>query len=403
MSTQSRKILQYFLLVFFSGSILYSGYLLAARAAFRMESEILNDILVSSQTFAQVLDSQKFLTVQSTPADNDNPDYQAIRKKLVSIGNINKSLGIRWIYTVVPKGDDIVFSIDSIPLDDADHSEPGDIYDDASDEFRLAVKRAWRDGTSSIISPYTDQWGTFISTLVPIVDTETGKTVSVIVTDMNYLTFYLDKINGEKKLPYIVAILAELFILFIYFYIAYLLNEKQRINDSNCELQKFVEQVPGVIYKFQSFPDGRSCLPYASKGLWDVYEVLPEDVIHDASKLFARIYKSDLRGVASSVEESKQKMDTWIYTYRVKLPSKGLRWLTGQAHPEAMPDGSVLWYGYIYDITENKAVEEKILRRTEELEVINRHMIGRELKMIELKNEIEKKGKSRPDGSRDSS
>jgi len=44
--------------------------------------------------------------------------------------------------------------------------------------------------------------------------------------------------------------------------------------------------------------------------------------------------------------------------------------------------------GMARDITEQKAAEEEVKKKTEELEGFNKLAVGRELKMIELKKEI---------------
>ena len=46
--------------------------------------------------------------------------------------------------------------------------------------------------------------------------------------------------------------------------------------------------------------------------------------------------------------------------YRVVLPHKGVRWLSGEAIAQALPDGSTAWYGYTTDITEQKQAEQRI-------------------------------------------
>ena len=75
-------------------------------------------------------------------------------------------------------------------------------------------------------------------------------------------------------------------------------------------------------------------------------------------------------------------------------------------------DGSPLWlswratydkndgvtYAIARDITDRKEADKKGKEHLEEIENINKLMVGRELKMIELKNEIEelKKDKASP-------
>jgi len=51
-------------------------------------------------------------------------------------------------------------------------------------------------------------------------------------------------------------------------------------------------------------------------------------------------------------------------------------------------DGDIMILEMFYDITKRKAAEEEIRKKTDELEKFNRLAVGRELKMIELKKEI---------------
>lgn len=115
------------------------------------------------------------------------------------------------------------------------------------------------------------------------------------------------------------------------------------------------EQVPGAIYQFRCFPDGSSCFPMASPNIALVYEVTPEQVVDDATPAFERIHPDDLEGLRQSIIHSGKTLTNWEHEYRVILPSRGERWLRGQAKPQLLEDGSVLWHGYIADITESKA------------------------------------------------
>jgi len=56
----------------------------------------------------------------------------------------------------------------------------------------------------------------------------------------------------------------------------------------------------------------------------------------------------------------------------VNLPVKGRRWLAGQARPEKQQDGSVLWHGFITDITERKSGENVLREVRERLELATR-------------------------------
>ena len=127
-------------------------------------------------------------------------------------------------------------------------------------------------------------------------------------------------------------------------------------------LSQLSHRVPGVIYQYQRFPDGSSCFPYASERLWDMFEVHPEDSVRDAASVLARIHPQDLSGVLDSIETSFENLTPWRQEFRVVLPQQGTKWRFGDAVPEHLSDGSVLWHGFITDITERRLHQERTHR-----------------------------------------
>lgn len=138
-----------------------------------------------------------------------------------------------------------------------------------------------------------------------------------------------------------------------------LLREKIRVGYDL--LANLACQIPGVIYQFQLFPDGRSCFPYSSEGIQQIYEVNAVDVMEDASAIFALLHPDDFEMVAKSIQTSAETLQPWVCEYRVQLPKQGLRWRSGTARPERMLDGSILWHGFIMDITDHKNAEERLM------------------------------------------
>ncbi len=126
-------------------------------------------------------------------------------------------------------------------------------------------------------------------------------------------------------------------------------------------LAKLGTQVPGVIYQFLMTPDGASSFPFASEGIREIYEVSPEEVRQDASPVFARLHADDLAMVSESIAQSERTLEPWRCDYRVVLPSRGLRWLRGDARPERLPDGSTLWHGFITDSTDRQLEREALI------------------------------------------
>jgi PAS domain S-box-containing protein len=129
---------------------------------------------------------------------------------------------------------------------------------------------------------------------------------------------------------------------------------------------KIVATVPGLICSFQLRPDGSTCMPYASAALDELYGLQPEDVRDDATCLLARIHADDIELVNKTIAASASTMTPWRAEYRVCHPTKGILWIDGHSMPQREHDGSILWHGYLMDITSRKRSEEA-LRESERI------------------------------------
>ena len=125
-------------------------------------------------------------------------------------------------------------------------------------------------------------------------------------------------------------------------------------------LQKIASHVPGIVFQFRRRVDGSACLPYASQALREIYRVDPEQVRDDAAPIFAAVHPDDLPDHLASIEASARNLTPWTSQYRLQFAGEPDRWLLGNALPQAEPDGSVLWHGFVSDVTERRKAEEKI-------------------------------------------
>jgi len=132
-------------------------------------------------------------------------------------------------------------------------------------------------------------------------------------------------------------------------------------------LQKLTAHLPGFIYQFRLRPDGSSHFPYASKGIQDVYGLTPQDVADDASPVFAIIHPDDLVRVSETIRESAETLQPWSDEYRVTLPIRPEKWIEGRASPVKDDDGSIIWHGYIQDVTAHVAARHEILRQRDQM------------------------------------
>jgi PAS domain S-box-containing protein len=139
-------------------------------------------------------------------------------------------------------------------------------------------------------------------------------------------------------------------------------EERLRLEE---RLSRLAAAVPGALYTFRLRPDGSTCLPYASPAVEDIFGAGPEAMLQDAAVMFQRIHPDDLTRVNDSILASARAQSPWQAEFRVRHPRKGEIWVEGRSTPERELDGSILWHGFIHDITGRKQIETA-LRENEE-------------------------------------
>jgi two-component system cell cycle sensor histidine kinase/response regulator CckA len=155
-------------------------------------------------------------------------------------------------------------------------------------------------------------------------------------------------------------------------------HTEQELQQGHALLAKLAAQIPGAIYQYRLYPDGRACLPWTSEAIRDVFEVTPEEVREDATPILDRLHPEDRDRVIGLIMESARTVEKFHVEYRVILPNKGVRWHMSDSSPQRTDDGGALWHGITLDITERKEAEEALresderLRQSQKLEAIGR-------------------------------
>ncbi|MBX9870002.1 MAG: PAS domain-containing protein, partial [Burkholderiaceae bacterium] len=128
---------------------------------------------------------------------------------------------------------------------------------------------------------------------------------------------------------------------------------QQVLENLSRELPKF------FFYQFQRFPGGRCCLPYASDAIANVHGVAASEVLDNAASMFAQVHPDDLEHLREAMKYSAQTLQAWHLDYRIVL-KQGERYLSGEACPTKQPDGSVIWHGFLVDVSERKFLEQHV-------------------------------------------
>ncbi len=145
------------------------------------------------------------------------------------------------------------------------------------------------------------------------------------------------------------------------------LRDQVRLKD---HLDKIAASVPGLICSFRVCPDGSSHMPYASPAVESVFGLSAETVAEDFSPIFARIHPDDIDNVNETTTLSARTLEPWLGAFRYLHPTKGEIWLESHSIPQHEADGSILWKGYVQDITSRKLAEKELQERENELRLI---------------------------------
>jgi diguanylate cyclase (GGDEF)-like protein/PAS domain S-box-containing protein len=151
----------------------------------------------------------------------------------------------------------------------------------------------------------------------------------------------------------------------------YLLGISEDITDQielKNRLSQLARHTPGMLYQFRMRADGTCHFPYASEGINEIYGVTPEQVKDDATNVFDVLHPDDLERINQSIADSAANLTPWHCEYRVCLPSGNTIWVVGHSTPKREFDGSIIWHGYITDITERKAAENLLIAAKERAE-----------------------------------
>lgn len=127
--------------------------------------------------------------------------------------------------------------------------------------------------------------------------------------------------------------------------------------------QNTADNIPGAIFQYQLFPDGKDRWMHLSKGalkLWELPIIENKDY---GGLIWSQIEMGgDFDLVQSTLQKSAADLTRWQCQFRNRLPSGKIIWLEGIGAPRKLPDGSIIWDSLVFNITELKNSTENLLK-----------------------------------------
>lgn len=129
---------------------------------------------------------------------------------------------------------------------------------------------------------------------------------------------------------------------------------------SEALFQAMNNNLPGVIYRYELYPDGSDAITYANSGSLLIWELPPEIVQQNCSLTWGQVHPDDFAAMQASVLHSAEHLSQWIWEWRLINPSGRQIWARAQAIPQRRADGTIVWDGIILDVSDRKLAEESL-------------------------------------------
>lgn len=161
--------------------------------------------------------------------------------------------------------------------------------------------------------------------------------------------------------------------------ISALRNMAEQLEQTAELMSALSNEIPGMVFQFHAQADGSGQFTYISAGSQEIYGVSPAELQANPQRLRQLLHPDDLGLYMGSLESATRNLTPWRLEYRVCRSDGSHTWCQGAARPTPQDDGSVLWHGFITDITERKnfEVELNVLATTDSLTQLSnrRHFI----------------------------
>ena len=131
-------------------------------------------------------------------------------------------------------------------------------------------------------------------------------------------------------------------------------------HSANKRLRQIVSEVPGVVFQYRLNADGHGSFPFASDAIKELYGVTPEEVRESTDSLRRMIHPDDLPLFMHTLNAAAKNLTPWRHEYRLCMPDGQIKWLLIRAIPEPSTDNSIIFCGFVADISDIKAMETEL-------------------------------------------
>ncbi len=147
-----------------------------------------------------------------------------------------------------------------------------------------------------------------------------------------------------------------------------------QLHEMSQRLQNIADHVPGVMYQYEYLPDHQKIahFSYLSGRCKDIFEVEQSLILDEIQVFLNMIHPDDLTEWQDTEQEALIHGTDLSHTVRIITPSGRHKWieLSARQNPRK-PHQTVIWNGFILDVTERKQAEQELIHARQAAEAAN--------------------------------
>jgi DNA-binding NarL/FixJ family response regulator len=138
------------------------------------------------------------------------------------------------------------------------------------------------------------------------------------------------------------------------------------------DLDSFVDNLPGNVYRRVRRIDGTYVFEYLSNGLFRQFGIDHRRLLGEETIQFDWIHPDDKERFITDLEMSAATLGLLDHRIRIIGENRRVYWARGIARPSRRPDGSVVWDGLVIDVTREIEAEAALRVAKEEADRAHR-------------------------------
>ena len=157
--------------------LLLAGWLGAEENARVANTTLRQAVVHQAASLARTINPERVADLAFDLTDRQRPTFQRLRAQLTAYGRL---AGLRSVYSMILRDGHLIFGPENLAEDDPQASPPGTVYEQPEAE----IFTIFRTGQPIADGPSTDEYGTFVSGLAPVIDPASAQVVLVVGLDL---------------------------------------------------------------------------------------------------------------------------------------------------------------------------------------------------------------------------